>query len=271
MIPASPSPLGRRSGEGALRRAGRDLGALLLPVVCAGCGRRDRACCPGCLAELLAAEQSGPPAARRLPGGGPVRAALGYRGVLARLIVAQKDRGRRDLSALLGALLAPAVLAALPAGERPALVPLPSRPESVRSRGYPHLELLLRGALRSLPRGALVPGGWRAMETLPGRRDQLGLSPAERAENARLLGIRPGNAGRLRGRAVILVDDVVTTGASLSAAERVLLAAGARVLGAAVCASAPRREHSTVAAEAGTEYGEGNGEEIRPSQGAGRR
>lgn len=73
--------------------------------------------------------------------------------------------------------------------------------------------------------------------------DQAGLSRVERARNlAGALRIRPGAAARLVERPVVLVDDVLTSGATLAEAARAVRAAGGRPIGAAVLgATAPRR------------------------------
>jgi predicted amidophosphoribosyltransferase len=68
-------------------------------------------------------------------------------------------------------------------------------------------------------------------------RDQAALPAAQRAEN--LAGGMAGDRS-LRGRDVLLVDDVVTTGSTLAEAARAADAAGARILGAATIASTPQ-------------------------------
>ena len=75
--------------------------------------------------------------------------------------------------------------------------------------------------------------------------DQAGLGSAERQRNlAGALVVRPGWRPRLDARPVLLVDDVVTTGSTLTEARRVLVEAGAVVLGAATVASTPlHRSH----------------------------
>lgn len=74
----------------------------------------------------------------------------------------------------------------------------------------------------------------------------MGLSPSERARNARLVTVRRWAQTLVRGREVVLVDDVLTTGATLLAAQSVLEAAGARVVAMAVlCVSEHGRDDAT--------------------------
>ena len=73
-----------------------------------------------------------------------------------------------------------------------------------------------------------------ALATLPGRTGQVGLQAAQRERNAALVRVRRRMRGLLRGRDVVLVDDIVTTGSTLLAATRALAAADARVVGIVV-------------------------------------
>ena len=121
------------------------------------------------------------------------------------------------------------------------IVAVPSRAARVRERGYRHVDLLVRGALRlgrieaSRPFAFFVPGALRA---LPGRTSQVGLDSGERVRNAALVAVPRRMRGRIRGRRAVLVDDVVTTGATMAAAVRVLEDAGAQVIAViAICAT----------------------------------
>ncbi|WP_461638634.1 ComF family protein [Leucobacter sp. BZR 635] len=81
-----------------------------------------------------------------------------------------------------------------------------------------------------------------ALQSLPGRTGQVGLDPIARERNARRVRVRRVSERRLRGRSVILVDDIVTTGASMRAAIAVLERAGARVEAVVALATAVRRD-----------------------------
>ena len=131
------------------------------------------------------------------------------------------------------------------AGQPVLVVPLPSRPQKVRERGFRHVDDLVRIAVRhaapapqALPAVRVV----RALATTPGRTGQVGLPAAARERNARLVRLRAGARAAVRGRAVVLVDDIATTGATLREASRALECAGARVLAVVVVCAAVRRD-----------------------------
>jgi predicted amidophosphoribosyltransferase len=171
----------------------------------------------------------------------PVTAATVYAGPVREALVAFKDHGRWSLRAALGSALAAAVarlLVDLPQGAV-TLVPVAGSPGSVRSRDGDHVrELadaaagLLRGAgLDARVRPALVP--------VRRRDDQVGLGRAARAANLR--GAMRARPGAQRLTAVVLVDDLVTTGSTLAEAARALRSGGCRPVGAAVVAATRTR------------------------------
>jgi predicted amidophosphoribosyltransferase len=187
---------------------------LLLPPRCAGCGGPE-ACCPTCLSEF------GAPTRVPLPGR-PTYALADYQGAPRELVLAFKERGRHDLATTLGALLGHA-LRDIPEA-RPDqdgtwwLVPAPSRRSASRRRGGPHVLRLARAAARvqAVPT-AVAP----ALVLTPGTRDSAGLSASARRAN--LAGhVRPTEALPPPGTPVVLLDDVVTTGATAAECARVL-------------------------------------------------
>lgn len=215
-----------------------DLLDLVLPRVCAGCAQPGQGLCPGCRV-LLAGSPLGLVRPQPCPAGlPPLAAAHRYAGPVQRLLLAHKENGRLQLTGPLGSALATAVLVH---GLRTVtLCPVPSSPKAVRARGHDHAMRLTRAAARTLRAGGLDVDVARLLTPARSVADQSGLSTAGRAANLR---------GALRGTGaprggVVVVDDVVTTGATLAEATRALSAAGHRVVGAAVVAATARRSTS---------------------------
>ncbi len=200
----------------------RDARALLFPVDCAGCGSHDRPLCDACRALL------GPAVTPRPTRGGlVVHTALRYEAEVRRIVLAFKEEGRTDLARPLGHALSAAVERAL-GDDDAVVVPVPTSRESYKERGFDPLRLLVRRA--GIPHERLL-GAARVT------RAQKALGFEERAYNLRgaLAARRP-----LAGQAVLLVDDVLTTGATLDEAARAVREAGGRVVGAATVAFTPR-------------------------------
>jgi predicted amidophosphoribosyltransferase len=226
---------------------------LVLPGGCAGCGapRARRRLCESCRAVFDGAAAGrvrlSPPAS----GSPAVFAALRYADEVRAVLLAHKERGALPLAQPLGAALAPAVrkAGAQRAGSRTAallLVPVPSARRAVAVRGHDpvrRLALVAAGVLRRAGRSA------RVLPVLRQRRavaDQAGLSAEGRAANLHgALEAVPGS-GRLltpdgpEPAEVVLVDDLVTTGASLAEAARVVRAGTGVEPSAAVVATRGR-------------------------------
>jgi ComF family protein len=208
-----------------IRRALADALALVLPVDCAGCGEPDVALCDDCSARLAPAV-----AHRTLDSGETVYSGLRFEAEPARVIRALKADGRTGLARDLAPALAAAVSAAASATpERiDAVVPIPTSRAAMRRRGYRVVELVARRA--RLPTRRLLAAAHPVA-------DQRGLGREDRRANV---------AGTMRAREaaglrVLVVDDVLTTGATLDEAVRALRAGGAEVAGCAVIAATPRR------------------------------
>lgn len=142
-----------------------------------------------------------------------------YEGPLRRLIVAHKDQDRGDLAGILAVLLSDVVDQVTDGLARPVLVPAPSSPASRRLRGRePMVDIARRMALST--RAPLAP----VLRLRRRVKDQAGLAHQERESN--LLGsmvVADPCSDLLDGADVVLLDDVVTTGATLNEATRALL------------------------------------------------
>jgi len=241
-------------GTGWLGGLAADLAALVLPGGCAGCGAAGTArVCPDCAAGTAALVPAPVRPAPAPPGLPPCAALGGYEGVLRELLLGYKERGRYPLAGPLADLLARVVATAVPATGLPPgvpllLVPVPDTAAAARSRYGDHMRRLARlAAVRLRVRGwpAAVAAPVRARP----RADSAALTAAARLARARSgtpFAVRPGPAARVAaaaraGAAVVLVDDILTTGATLTAVADVLRGAGVPVRLAVVLAATRRR------------------------------
>jgi len=204
---------------------------LYLGGACHGCGAPGRSPCLDCRAALAPR----PAAQLRVGLDVPAFSGVGY-DVARAFIIAYKDAGAWQLTSLLGQTLAGTVECLLDElGIEPVhwpqivLAPVPSSPDAVKARGFDHTATMASWAARTL--------GTRWSPLL--RRaakvgDQVGLGAGGRAKNqSGTMVARPGSG------AVVVVDDVVTTGATIIEAVRALRAAGRYVLGVATVADTP--------------------------------
>jgi len=241
---------------GAVHRSLRATLEMALPTTCGGCGAPGATWCAACEREAGRAAYPGGPR-RVLPtpcpvGYPPTWAATPYDAAARVALVAFKDGDRRDLETVLAPMLSDAVAAALAtdphcravllSGNGPVfVVPVPSSPSAVRRRGDAPLELLTRAAVALM---AHCEGELIVSPALRLRRrvaDQAGLNHRQRAANLEhAMQVQPRWQASIRGVTCLLVDDVLTTGATLAEAARALRAGGAAHVAAAAVAATHR-------------------------------
>jgi len=206
----------------------------------APCGPRCRRCAAPLPPALAASPEPLPCAdcARRSPGFDRLVALADYRAqpVVQAWILALKYGGRRDLGRPLGCALASALRPCLARSARPVIVPVPLHPLRAFWRGCDPARRIARACAEALELdfGPLLV---RRRATPP----QGAPGSVSRAANVRgAFELRPRSARRLRGRPVWLVDDVVTSGATVRECARVLRRAGATRVSVTALARAGR-------------------------------
>lgn len=225
------------------------LADLVLATECAACHRRGTRWCARCDLALHRLELGPEPVLVRprplpplMP---PTHAAVAYADPVRAAVSAWKDADRRDLVTVLGPVLARSVEAAvLAAGwskEPVVVVPAPSSAAAARRRGdAPLLELAAWVARRPGHHRVRVVPALRQVRRVA---DQSGLGISDRRRNLTgAIAVKPMWHNVIRHRNVIVVDDVVTTGATLAEAARALRRAGALHVVGATVAAAQRHE-----------------------------
>lgn len=195
---------------------------LVLPLECGGCGSPGIRWCPACAGTLAVHTDEPIVISPRLDPGVPVFSLGRYAGARRAAIVAMKEHGRTDLIPRLAVAVEAGVTRLLTWGivELPlTVVPAPTRWSAARRRGGDPVAAMAQAA------AGVDVAVTTALRMRASTRDSVGLSPGQRERNV---------AGRVKLRRsvsgeVLLIDDVVTTGATASESVRVLHAAGAHV------------------------------------------
>lgn len=210
-----------------------ELGSTLFPHYCLVCGERlsaDRLMiCPACL-DLLPrypGSEALYDAEKRIEGHAPFteyRSDLGFthHNPVRDLIHTIKYEGHPELGERLGQLFAPEHLRAGHFADIGVAVPVPLTPRRLRRRGYNQSAYIARG----LTGGLGIP----LDETLLARRDSAG-TQTHRGREARWASMREAfyvpDPDKVSRRRILIIDDVLTTGATLSACALALMEAGA--------------------------------------------
>jgi len=240
----------------AARAAGHALTDLILPPQCLACDRRvagDGSLCPECWSALRLIERpfcerlgtpfpydigegaesaeaiADPPPFRRC------RAVAAYDDVARRLVHGLKYRDRLELAGWMGAWMARAGAGLI--GDADLVVPVPMHRRRLWSRRF-NQSASLAAAVAAI---AGKPLATAALVRVRPTRQQVGLSAAERDRNVRgAFKVPDDRRLAVAGRSVLLVDDVLTTGATVKAATRVLVRAGAAAVDVLVFARVVR-------------------------------
>jgi ComF family protein len=243
--------------QAGFRRAGRAMLDLALPPLCLGCAKpvgTAATLCPACWQgmDFIArpyCERLGTPfatdpgegllslrAIAEPPAFGRARAAARYDGAARLLVHRLKYSDRLDLSTAMGRWMVRAGEEVLAGADL--LVPVPLHRVRLFGRRFNQAGELAKAIARETG----LPMAHEALRRVKATKSQVGLSAAERAKN--LSGaFRPASDARqtLRGRHIVLIDDVMTTGSTLNSAANALRRAGAAEVDALVFALVAER------------------------------
>jgi predicted amidophosphoribosyltransferase len=212
---------------------------LVLPLECGGCAAPSTKWCAACARQLAVKADEPHLITPRVDPGVPVLSLGRYAGPRREAIVAVKEHGRADLIAPLAVALRAGLERLLTwgvVGTPLTIVPAPTRRSAARRRGGDPVTRMALAAMAGL-RDVRDVDVIQALRLRALVRDSVGLSIADRQRNV---------AGRVKiskhfevlANDVLVVDDIVTTGATASESVRVLRIAGAHVAGVLAIANA---------------------------------
>jgi ComF family protein len=226
----------------ALRQASRAALDLALPPLCAACREpvTDSGLCAACWSKLAFIA---PPYCERLgipfaydagpgmlsmeaiadpPSYGRARAAVRYDEVARKMVHALKYNDRLDLAPAMGRWMARAGQELIAGAD--ALVPVPLHWRRLWARRFNQSAVLAKAIAET----SGIAVAYTLIRRVKPTAQQVGLSKAERATNVQgAFRVPADGKGEVRGRRLILIDDVLTSGATLDACTRALLRAGA--------------------------------------------
>jgi ComF family protein len=225
-----------RLGPARWRRAGAWLLDLALPATCVGCGREGAPICAACRPALAVRDGAPAGAPIGLPSDVPepllqLEWCAPFGGLVRRALHDLKYAGERRLAEPLGAAIADRWRRTGAGGDL--IVHVPVHADRARERGYDQAETLARvvGRELGLPHVAALERGRATVAQFQLGRDRRAANVAGAFRPA-----GPAAASAVAGRWIILVDDVVTTGATLAACAEVLLDSGAIAVSAVTVA-----------------------------------
>jgi predicted amidophosphoribosyltransferase len=209
---------------------------LVLPLECGGCGMPSIRWCAACARQLAVRPDEPHLITPRVDPGVPVLSLGRYAAARREAIVAVKEHGRADLIAPLAVALQAGLERLLTwgvVGTPLTVVPAPTRRSAARRRGGDPVSRIARAATADLRDVDVV----QALRLRALVRDSVGLSGADRQRN--IAGrVKLTKPAEVLANDVLVVDDIVTTGATSSESVRILRIAGAQVAGVLAIANA---------------------------------
>lgn len=217
-----------------------DIADLVLSRACAGCARIGSVVCVECWersVDLRCHEVEAP----GLP---PITVGARYDGMARDAMHALKERGVLAMADPIGAWLALAV-AESGAREPLVLIPIPAHRRSMATRGVDTLDRIARQASRVLHAAGREIRVMHALQRTLDRGRQVGMSARERrVAVAGAMTVRASALTGTAGASLVVIDDVVTTGATVAEAVRALSVAGLQVAAVAAACGTPRSGQS---------------------------